>query len=51
MLEGLNISTGISLEKLIQAGEYICQQLKIKNQSKVAVATIAKNSGGECVRI
>lgn len=42
MLEGMGITTGLNLEKLIEAGEYICQFLQQANQSKVAIAMIAK---------
>ncbi len=41
MLNGLNISTGINLEHLIQAGDYISQFLNRENGSKVAKATLA----------
>jgi hydroxymethylglutaryl-CoA lyase len=44
MLHGMGLKTGIDLEKLIQAGEYICHYLKKPNRSKVAIATLAKNS-------
>lgn len=42
MLEGMGIKTGVDLEKLISAGEYICHYLQKANQSKVATAMIAK---------
>lgn len=38
MLNGLQIYTGVDLEKLIVAGNYICQQIGKKSQSKVALA-------------
>lgn len=41
MLHGMGFETGISLEKLIAAGEFICQQLQQPNRSKVAIAMIA----------
>lgn len=44
MLHGMGLKTGINLDKLIEAGEYICQYLKKPNRSKVAIATLAKNS-------
>lgn len=44
MLQGMGIETGIDLDKLIQAGEFICQYLKIPNKSKVAIAMLAKKS-------
>lgn len=42
MLNGMGIETGIDLEKLIQAGDYICQQLYRDNGSKVAKAWLSK---------
>jgi hydroxymethylglutaryl-CoA lyase len=42
MVEGMGFTTGVVLEKLIAAGQYICQQLDKKNQSKVAIALLAK---------
>jgi hydroxymethylglutaryl-CoA lyase len=38
MLQGLDIETGISLNKLIEAGEFICRQLNRTTRSKVALA-------------
>lgn len=38
MLEGAGMKTGIDLNKLIQAGNEICQTLNRENQSKVAKA-------------
>jgi len=38
MLHGLGLSTGIDLEKLITAGNYICNKLNRQNGSKVALA-------------
>lgn len=42
MLNGLNISSGVNLDTLIQAGDFICQHLKRDNGSKVAKALLAK---------
>lgn len=42
MLNGMGIETGINLDSLIQAGDYICQQLKRDNGSKVARALLTK---------
>ncbi|MBU3069341.1 hydroxymethylglutaryl-CoA lyase [Aestuariicella sp. G3-2] len=42
MLNGMGIETGIDLEKLIQAGDYICQHLNRDNGSKVAKAWLSK---------
>ncbi len=44
MLNGLGLKTGVDLNTLIAAGEYICHYLKRQNRSKVAVATLAKKS-------
>jgi hydroxymethylglutaryl-CoA lyase len=41
MLNGMGLETNISLEKLIEAGEYICHYLKQPNHSKVAKAIIS----------
>jgi hydroxymethylglutaryl-CoA lyase len=41
MLNGLGIEHGIDIDKLIQAGDYICQQLQRNNGSKVACALLA----------
>lgn len=38
MLHGMGIKTGINLNKLLDAGEYICQALKRSSRSKVAAA-------------
>ena len=38
LLEGLGISTGKDLEKLIEAGHFICHYLKRPNQSKIGCA-------------
>lgn len=38
MLNNLNIETNIDLEKIITAGEYICNKLNIISRSKVALA-------------
>lgn len=38
MLEGLGIETGVSIEKLLAADQFICQHLKRPSRSKVAVA-------------
>lgn len=38
MLNGLQIETGVDLDKLIDAGNYICNFLKRQNLSKVSCA-------------
>ncbi len=38
LLQGLNIKTGVDLEKIIKAGNYIIKQLDRENGSKVALA-------------
>jgi len=43
MLNGLDIESGINLEKLVQAGNYISQFLNRENGSKVAKAYLAKD--------
>ena len=42
MLDGLGIETGVDLEKLFRAGEFICRELKREPASKVARALTAK---------
>ncbi|XP_008571291.1 PREDICTED: hydroxymethylglutaryl-CoA lyase, mitochondrial isoform X5 [Galeopterus variegatus] len=39
MLAGLGIHTGVNLQKLLEAGNFICQALNRKSSSKVAQAT------------
>ncbi|XP_032159467.1 hydroxymethylglutaryl-CoA lyase, mitochondrial isoform X2 [Mustela lutreola] len=39
MLSGLGIHTGVNLQKLLEAGTFICQALNRKTSSKVAQAT------------
>jgi len=36
MLDGLGIKTGIDLAKLVEAGDYITQQINLRNNSRVA---------------
>ncbi len=45
LLDGLGIEHGIQLDKLIEAGEFICQQLGRSNGSRVALATAGKQRG------
>lgn len=42
LLHGMGLKTGVDLDKLIEAGQYICQHLVKPNRSKVAVALLAK---------
>jgi hydroxymethylglutaryl-CoA lyase len=42
LLNGLGIKHGIELDELIAAGDFICQNLKRSNGSKVASAKLAK---------
>jgi hydroxymethylglutaryl-CoA lyase len=42
MLNGMGIEHGIDLNKLIAAGDFICQKLERCNGSKVASATLSK---------
>ena len=44
MMNGLGIATGVDLEKLRQAGEFICKQLGREPASKVARALAAKGA-------
>lgn len=44
MLNGMGLHTGVDLNKLIQAGEFICSQLKTGIRSKAALAMIAKRN-------
>nr|WP_275116347.1 hydroxymethylglutaryl-CoA lyase [Alkalimarinus sediminis] len=43
MLHGLGLNTGVDLDKLIDAGRYICEELNRPNGSKVALARPLKN--------
>ena len=38
MLQGMNIETGVNLDKVIQTGQWICNLLQRENQSKVGLA-------------
>jgi len=42
MLEGMGLESGVSLDKLVDASEYIYSALKQTNRSKVATAILAK---------
>lgn len=44
MLNGLGLKTGVDLEKLVTAGDYISQYLGRENNSKVARAFLAKRA-------
>jgi hydroxymethylglutaryl-CoA lyase len=44
MLNGLGIETGIDLDKVFEAGRYICAHLRRIPTSKVALALAAKNA-------
>jgi hydroxymethylglutaryl-CoA lyase len=45
LLSGLGVETGIDLDKLIAAGEFICGALGRASSSKVARALVAKRAG------
>jgi hydroxymethylglutaryl-CoA lyase len=45
MLDGLGIETGVDLEKLVEAGKFICAQLGRPTGSKVAQALAARKGG------
>ncbi len=44
MLQGMGLDTGVSLDKLVDASEFIFQALQQPNRSKVAKAMIAKRN-------
>uniref|UniRef100_A0A2P2HZJ4 hydroxymethylglutaryl-CoA lyase n=1 Tax=Hirondellea gigas TaxID=1518452 RepID=A0A2P2HZJ4_9CRUS len=44
MLHGLNIHTGVDLEKLVEVSDFICTYLKRPNMSKVSQALLASSS-------
>lgn len=41
MLNGLNCTTGVDLEKLLKTSAYICEKLRCQNHSKVAQARLS----------
>ena len=43
MLHGMGYETGVDLNKLIDAGVYICEKLNRKNNSRVANALLSKS--------
>ena len=43
MLNGLGVEHGVDLDKLIAAGQFICQQLNRTNGSKVAQAQLNRH--------
>ena len=45
MLHGMGIATGIDLESLVDAGEYISTQLQRRPNSRVAVALLSQRAG------
>lgn len=47
MLQGMGIDTGIDLDKLIDAGDYISTYLNRENNSRVASAVLAKRESSE----
>jgi hydroxymethylglutaryl-CoA lyase len=42
MLQGMGIKTGINMEKLLEAGNYICKALSRETASKAGRAMLAK---------
>ena len=46
LLEGLGYETGVDLDRLIDAGQYITNALKRENTSKVARALLARRERG-----
>ena len=45
MLHGMGIETGIDMDKLIDAGDYITKAINVNNQSRVAKALLTKRLG------
>ncbi|TAM41516.1 MAG: hydroxymethylglutaryl-CoA lyase [Burkholderiaceae bacterium] len=45
LLQGLDIATGIDLDKLVDAGQFISQQLQRKPNSRAATAILSKRGG------
>ncbi|MNU06687.1 Hydroxymethylglutaryl-CoA lyase YngG [compost metagenome] len=45
MLHGMGIETGIDLDALVDAGQYISEQLGRPSGSRVARALLAKRAG------
>jgi len=45
LLHGLGVSTGIDLEKLVDAGQFISEHLGRPSGSRVARALLAKRAG------
>ena len=43
MLDGMGIKTGVNLNQLIKAGQFITQQLGIQNNSRVATSGSPSN--------
>ena len=46
MLQGLGLETGVNLQKLIETGKFICNQIGRRNGSKVGVVGLPK--GYDC---
>lgn len=44
LLEGMGIKTGVSLDKIIHAGNTLCQSQQLKNESRVAKAILGLQS-------
>ncbi len=51
MLQGMGINTGIDLDALIDAGQYISDFLGRPTQSRVAKALLAKREGSACATV
>ena len=45
LLDGLGIEHGVDMDKLVDAGDFICRTLGRDNGSKVALATLNKRAG------
>lgn len=48
LLDGLGIETGVDLEKLAEAGRYICEHLQREPASRVAHAILARRTRAVC---
>jgi hydroxymethylglutaryl-CoA lyase len=44
LLNGLGVETGIDLDRLVDAGEFICSALKMQSKSRAGLAMLAKRS-------
>ena len=45
MLNGMGIETGVDLNKIIEAGNFICEKLGVKNASKASLGLSGRDTG------